>query len=67
MKNPVHYYTVYENKSDSIVAFGNAEDCAKQMHRSLSSFYCTVNRNRKGLHHKYTIVIDKFSSQSDCQ
>lgn len=66
MKKPINYYTVYENKTDLIVAFGNAKDCARQMNRSLSSFYCTVNRNRKGLHHKYTIIIDQYSSQNDC-
>lgn len=53
-----NYYTVYDAKTDVIVASGTAVECAKTMDRSLASFYCTVSRNRSGKHHKYSIVID---------
>lgn len=53
------YYTVYERKTDKLIAFGTAKECAEQMKRSVASFYCTVSRNRLGKHHKYVIVIDK--------
>ena len=49
-----NYYTVY-NKNDEIIAAGDARTCAKQMNRSLASFYCTVGRTRSGKHHKYAI------------
>lgn len=57
-KGKRNYYTVYNRKNETIVAFGTADECAKQMHRSLSSFYCTVSRNRKGLHKKYDVIVD---------
>ena len=53
-----NYYTVYDKKTEKVVAFGTARECAKQMNRSLASFYCTVSRNRSGKHHKYDIVSD---------
>lgn len=53
-----NYYTVYDNRTDEIVATGYADECARQMNRSVSSFYCTVNRNRSGKHRKYIIVVD---------
>lgn len=52
------YYTIYEKKTEKVVAFGTAKEYAKQMNRSVSSFYCTVSRNRLGKHHKYVIVSD---------
>ena len=58
------YYTVYLRDTDEIIAFGNSSECAKMMHRSLSSFYCTVNRNTNGKHHKYTIVKEPFTLSS---
>ena len=55
-----NYYTVYNAKTDDVVASGTEVECAKAMHRSLASFYCTVSRNRSGKHHKYSIVIDSI-------
>ena len=60
-----HYYTVYNEKTDDIVACGTAVECAKAMKRSLASFYCTVSRNRSGKHHKYSIVIDPIGEEAN--
>ena len=59
----MNYYTVYNAKTDEVVACGTARECAKQMKRSLSSFYCTISRNRSGKHHKYSVVIDQNADQ----
>lgn len=61
----MNYYTVYNAKTDEVVAGGTARECAKQMKRSLASFYCTVSRNRSGKHHKYTVVIDQDADQDE--
>ncbi|MGN0830847.1 MAG: hypothetical protein ACI4NI_06065 [Candidatus Ornithospirochaeta sp.] len=61
------YYTIYLRKTDEVVAFGNSEECAAMMNRSLSSFYCMVNRNRNGKQHKYIIVSEPIvPSNHEC-
>lgn len=59
-----NYYTIYLKKTDAVVAFGNSEECAAMMNRSLSSFYCMVNRNRNGKQHKYIIVTEPITPSS---
>ena len=54
------YYTVYLRKTDEVVAFGDATECAKMLRRSVDSFYCTVNRNSNGRNKKYTIVKERI-------
>lgn len=47
------YYTVYNNKTDEIVAFGTAEECAKKLRlKSINCFYALVSRNGP----KYSVV-----------
>lgn len=53
------YYTVYLNKDDSVVAYGTAEECAKQMKKSLNGFLSMVSKNTLGKQKKYTIVKDR--------
>lgn len=59
MKRERLYYTVYLNKTDEIVASGNAEECAKQLSKkSLASFYSLVSKNRVGVQKRYTVVTE---------
>ena len=60
------YYTIYNRKTEEVVAFGTAKECAQQMNRSLASFYCTVSRNKLGKHHKYIIVTDDEDDDNEC-
>lgn len=53
------FYIVYLAADDSIVATGNAEECARQMGRSVNSFHCLVGRVRKGKTKKYEISSSK--------
>lgn len=50
-------YTVYDNKTDfPILVDCTAEECARVLKRSRNSFFCLVNRVRKGKNKRYTIL-----------
>lgn len=50
-------YTVYDNKTDfPIIVGGTARECAKAMGITLESFYCAVDRCRKGKNRRWTIL-----------
>lgn len=50
-------YTVYDNKTDfPIIVGGTAKECAKAMSIKLQSFYNAVDRCRKGLNNRWTII-----------
>lgn len=53
------FYIVYLAADDSIVATGNAEECARQMGRSVNSFHCLVSRVRSGKNKKFEISSSK--------
>ena len=59
------YYTIYDNHSEEIIAFGIAEECAKQLGRSLDSFYSMVYRSKKGKTKKYTIFSERLYDDLD--
>ena len=49
-------YSVYLNKTDMpIIIDGTADECAKALGRSRSSFYCMVGRVRSGRNKKYSV------------
>lgn len=50
-------YSVYDNRTDfPIIIDGTANECAKALKRSRSSFYCMVDRVRKGRNKRYTVL-----------
>lgn len=50
-------YTVYDNSTDfPLVVDGTAEECARILKRSRNSFYCMVDRVRKGKNKKFTVL-----------
>lgn len=53
----VRFYIVRLRKDDSIVAVGNAAECARRMKMSISSFHSTVHRCRSGINKKYEVDI----------
>jgi hypothetical protein len=57
------YYTVYLNKTDEVIAFGNARECAEMMGTSLGSFYSTISRARRGEIAKYSIEVEEFEDE----
>lgn len=62
-------YTIYDNRTDfPIVVDGTAAECAQVLNRSRNSFYCMVDRVRKGKNKRYTILqrmADEEDPESD--
>lgn len=53
------YYTVYLRKTDEIIAFGTADECAAQLGLSgKNSFHCTASKSRNGKANKYEIIVE---------
>lgn len=50
------YYTVYDNHTEEVVAFGGSMPCAAALGMSVESFYCLVSR---GGSKKYSIVSEE--------
>ena len=52
------YYTVYDNRTDEVLAFGRSEECARQLGVTLGSFYSILSRSRKrgGVGGKYAVT-----------
>ena len=61
------YYTVYLNKNEKVVAFGDAKQCAEQMHltNGAASFYAVTSRCKAGKIKKYTIICEKVENKKD--
>ena len=57
------YYTVYDNKTEQVIAYGTAQECADTLGIKKSSFQYAYSRQKtgrvtKGRHH---IVVEKVS------
>lgn len=54
-----NYYAVYRKGNDEIVAFGNAEQCAKKLGlKNERQFYAFVSKTRSGIRKKYEVIVD---------
>ena len=53
----MRFYIVRLRRDYSIVAVGNAVECAKRMKMSISSFHSTVHRCRNGENRKYEVDV----------
>ena len=62
MKRPHKYYTVYNAKTDEIIASGTSGKCAEMMGTSLKGFYSIVSRTKDGKIKKYEIVVDRVKN-----
>ena len=58
-----HYYTIYNNKDDQIVAFGDAKACAHQLNVTLDSFYSFVSNTRSGRTRSYAVVVEECKEE----
>lgn len=54
-----HYYTVYNAKTDEVLASGNAFECARLLNIRQDSFYKAVMKSNRGESKKYYILTDK--------
>lgn len=56
----MNYYEIYDRYSDELLAKGTAKECRRQLGcASADSFYALANRSRRGINHKYRVVIKK--------
>lgn len=52
------HYTVYERKTDEIVAVGTSNECAKRLRLTLASFHSLVSRYNRGIPGKYEFIVE---------
>lgn len=58
LQRPFNYYTVYDLKTDEIIASGNAQECAEQLGVTLNTMYKTVMLSKRGKSKKYYVLVD---------
>lgn len=63
------YYTVYDARTDDVLAFGNATQCAAMMGcANTRIFHSIVSKVWHGKHKKYNVVaedLDKEDAEND--
>lgn len=60
------YYTVYKESSDEIIAFGNAEQCARQLGlKDARQFHAFVSKTRSGLRKRYYVNVEDITEDVD--
>ena len=59
------YYTVYKNKTDEIVAFGSAAECAEKLGITRDSFHSFVSNTRSGPTKTYTVLVEDYQSDEE--
>lgn len=61
----VNYYTIYDAKTDRVMASGSAVECAEALQMGLISFYSMVTRVRNGETKRYAVVVDNFKEVAE--
>lgn len=56
----MRWYTVYDGKTEEVLAGGTGPQCAKALHLTIDSFYCAVYRTLAGTQHKYDFYIENI-------
>lgn len=56
----MHYYTVYDRKTDEILASGTARECAYALDMTMGSFYTAIARTRNGERQRYRFLIENI-------
>lgn len=60
------YYTVYDERTEEIVAFGNASQCTKILGlKDTRQFHAFVSKTRSGLRKNYNVVVEDDKENSD--
>lgn len=56
------WYTVYDSKTDDVIALGDYHQCCKSMGIRSSSFYSIVQHTKTGRDKKYTFVVENLAT-----
>lgn len=60
------YYTVYDKKTETVVAFGNSKRCTEMMGLpSANSFYSIVHNARIGKNQKWEVVVEELEGDDE--
>ncbi len=60
------YYTVYDARTDDVLAFGNAVQCAAMLGcASYQTFHSIVSKVQHGKHKKYSVVVEDLDKEVD--
>lgn len=58
------YYTVYDARTDNVLAFGNAVQCAAMLGCANSqTFHAIVSKVQHGKHKKYSVVVEDLDKE----
>ncbi len=60
-----YYYTVYLEKTDKVVAFGTARQCAEMMGITYEHFQSLVSKWRHGKRMKHTFIIEELPEHEE--
>ncbi len=56
----MNYYAIYNSRTGVLLAEGNSLECKRKLGcSSMDTFYALVNRSRRGINHKYNVIIKK--------
>ena len=57
------YYSVYDSKTETMIAFGTSKECAEKLGIKVESFYYAISRQNRGVgKRKYSIIGEKLES-----
>lgn len=60
------YYTVYDERIEEIIAFGNASQCTVILGlKNVRQFHAFVSKTRSGLRKNYKVVVEDDGEESD--
>lgn len=62
---PRMYYTIYDAKTNELLASGSAKLCARMLGMSMSSFYTIMHRARHGMQQKYTVLEEPYKADQE--
>lgn len=57
------WYTVYDRRTEEIIACGPGPKVAQALGMNMDSFYCSVSRSATGKQRKYVYVTEKIEAK----
>lgn len=62
------YYTVYDERTEEIIAFGNALQCTNILaFKDVRQFHAFVSKTRSGLRKNYKVVVEEDEENLDME
>lgn len=58
-------YTIYDARTDELMACGSAKSCASMLGMSMSTFYTIMHRARHGKQQKYVVLEEPYRDDQE--